>query len=390
MHYSAFTKRISGRGAGAWAIHERAVAKKLAGEDILFLTIGDPDFDTPEPIRAAAHHAIESGDTHYPAMRGTVALRTKLAARLSARYGRPVTPDTIMIMPGAQNALFGTSLCLLGPGDQAILLEPTYATYEATFGAGGAEVVTVPLYPALGFQPDPADIERAITPRTRAIVINSPHNPSGSVLTPDRLRAIGDIVKAHGLWLIADEVYADQCFDQPFVSAGSLADIADQTVAISSFSKSHAMTGWRIGWVQGPKPLVDHLYTLALAMMYGVAGFVQAAALAALDQDDAVSAMRDELKARRDVVLGCLAGQNRVRAIAPEAGMFVLLDVSATGLSPFDFATRLLEEEKVSILPADSFGPSATGLVRMALAVDQTMLREACRRITACAARCPG
>ncbi|MDX2104105.1 MAG: pyridoxal phosphate-dependent aminotransferase [Alphaproteobacteria bacterium] len=389
MRYSDFTRRIGGKGANAWIIHERAIAAKRAGEPVIMLTIGDPDFDTPVAIRNAAHAALEAGDTHYPPIRGTPALRTALAAKLSRRYGRPVAPETLIVMPGAQNALFASALCLVGTGDEVVLLEPTYATYEATFRAGGATLVTVPLRPEHGFQPDLAEIAQAITPRTRAIVINSPHNPSGAVLPAATVRAIGDLAKTHDLWLISDEVYADQCFDVPFTSAGSLADIADRTVVVSSFSKSHAMTGWRIGWVQGPTALVDHLYTLSLAMMYGVPGFIQAAALAALGEDAAVADMREELRRRRDLVLHHLGGQNRVKVVKPDAGMFVMLDVRGTGLEPLPFAERLLEEERVSILPADSFGPSAAGHLRMALAVPADELGEACRRIVRFAGSLP-
>ncbi|KAA0016428.1 aminotransferase class I/II-fold pyridoxal phosphate-dependent enzyme [Salinicola corii] len=390
--YAQLTQRIAGEGASAWNIHFRAKARQARGEDVIILSVGDPDFDTPPSIVDAAVDSLRRGVTHYADVQGKQALRERIAAYHRAHGGQPETSaDHVAVLAGAQCGLYATAQCLLDPGDEVIIPEPAYVTYEAVVQSTGAVPVWVSLPPDEGFQPRPADIEAAITPRTKAILINSPHNPTGQCLTPAMWETIATLCRKHDLWLIVDAVYADLIFDGEHLSPDSLPGMAERTVVISSLSKSHAMTGWRLGWVVGPRPLMAHLVNLALCMLYGCQPFIQDAAIAAFDAPPAaLDMMRETYRQRRDAVVDTLRDSETVATLPPAAGMFMMIDIRATGLSTHAFADRLLDEHGVSVLAGEAFGASAAGFVRLSLTVDADRLREACRRIERCAQECQG
>ncbi|MCL7930604.1 pyridoxal phosphate-dependent aminotransferase [Halomonas llamarensis] len=387
MHYSRLTSRIAGEGAAAWDIHYRALARQAAGDDITVLSVGDPDFATPTPIIESAVASLRGGATHYPDVQGKLALRQAIADGYR-RQGLDAGPDNVIVMAGAQCGLYAAAQCLLDPGDEVLVPEPSYVTYEAVLRATGAELVQVPLNGEADFRLDPAALEAAITPRTRAMLLNSPHNPTGQLIEADTWKAIAELCRRHDLWLIADEVYAELIFEGEHLCPATLPDMAERSVIVSSLSKSHAMTGWRLGWVLGPKPLIEHLTHLALCMLYGCPDFIQDAACDALLTPPAeLSEMRDVYRARRDTVCGALAESTAVTAICPPAGMFLMVDIRATGLSSQVFADRLLDEENISVLSGEAFGPSAAGFVRLSLTVEAERLATACHRLAACAER---
>lgn len=382
MHYSSRVERIAGEGVAAWDIHRAAWEAKRAGRDVIILSVGDPDFATPEPIVARAVAALEAGDTHYTDVPGRPELRAAIAAEHVRRTGQAVTGENVIVVAGAQNGLFSVSQCLFEPGDEVVVLEPMYLTYEATIGAAGARIVTAAQPASNGLRPDPALIARAVTPRTRAIMFANPSNPTGVAMTREELEAIAAIAKENNLWVIVDEVYSSLVFEREHVSLASLPGMGERTITIESLSKSHAMTGWRIGWVVGPKALIDHIDNLSLAMLYGLPGFIQEAAIVAVKESPAITAqMRDIYRRRRDLVASALAGLDGVRCLTPEAGMFCLLDVRGTGLSALDYAWSLFRETGVSVLDAAPFGPSASGFVRVSFTIDEAQLAEACDRI---------
>lgn len=384
MRYSEFTGRLGGEGAEAWAIHTAAQAAAGRGEDVIVLSIGDPDFATPEPIVRRAVAALESGDTHYAETAGRTDLRAALADRHAARTGTSCGAENVMVLAGAQNALFAASLCLLDAGDAAIALDPMYVTYEATIRASGADLVRVQQPAATGFRPDTATIEAAITPRTRAILLTNPNNPTGVTLNVTELAAIADMARSHDIWVIADEVYADLTYGSRHTSIAGLPGMAERTVTIGSLSKSHAMTGWRIGWAIGPEELIGHFSRLGLAMLYGLPGFCQQAALTALEiEAETTAAMRATYRRRRDLVCDALAKAPGLRLLCPDAGMFVMADVRGTGLSSGEFAARLFGATGVSVLDGAAFGETARGWVRLSFTLDDARLSEACARITA-------
>jgi arginine:pyruvate transaminase len=382
MRFSPLVDRVAGRGAGAWAVHIEARRREAAGENIIFLTVGDPDQAPPEPLIEATVSALRRHRTGYAGILGVPGMREAIAARVAQRTGQPCTAENIAVVPGAQGGLYSALQCLAGPGDEVIVPEPIYATYEAVIGASGARIVTVPLRPEAGFHPDLDAIAAAITPKTRVIWINSPHNPTGAVFTREEVEGIAALCRAHDLWLVSDEVYEDLAFARPHTGAWSLPGMAERTAVVSSLSKSHAVPAYRFGWIVGPPKLIEHLFNLLLCMTYGGPAFIQEGALTAFREElPAVAALRQDYRRRAELMCRILAEAANCRVVQPEGGMFVLLDVRGTGLSADGFARRMLERERVAVLPCDGFGPSAAGHLRIALSVPDPTLAEAGERI---------
>ncbi|GJL82676.1 MAG: arginine--pyruvate transaminase AruH [marine bacterium B5-7] len=381
---SAFVERIGGFGASAWDIHIRAVAAKQAGRDVIILSIGDPDFDTPAPVIAATRTALESGDTHYTQVVGRQDLRQAIAELHQGRCGQVVPADQIAIVAGAQTGLFCASLCLGEPGCEIITTDPVYSTYEATLSASGARLVKVPLDADNGFRFDLATFEAAITDRTRAVYLANPNNPTGRVLSLDEMLAIALLARQNNFWIVADEVYADLVFNGQFHYFAELPEVHDRLITVASFSKSHAMTGWRLGWLVMPPSLKAHMENLLLVVCYGIPGFIQAGGMAAISACESdIALMRDAYSRRLDIAVRGLGKCESLRCLVPDAGMFMLVDVRQTGLDSGDFAIQLYENTGVSVLDARAFGESATGYVRLSFAASESQIEEGCRRIVA-------
>jgi arginine:pyruvate transaminase len=386
MKYSDLVKRIAGDGANAWDTHYAASAEQDRGEDVVILSVGDPDLETPRPVLERAIEALRAGDTHYTPVPGRELLRKAIARAHHERSGQVVEEANVIFLAGAQSALFTASLCVAGPGDEVIAFDPLYPTYPATIEVSGARMVRVPAPAASGFRVDLGALEASITPRTRALFFATPNNPSGVIMSGAELETIGQLARRHGLWVVVDEVYAGLA---PGGRVPSLAaTLPEQVVTIGSLSKTHAMPGWRAGWLIGPKPLVVHAEALAICMLYGLPGFVQEAALTALGvAAEAESRIREFCASRRDFVLAELQGIDAIRCSAPDAGMFMLIDVRGSGLSGYDFMRELFLAERVSVLDGGAFGPGTAGFVRLCFATDEATLREGCARIRRFAAR---
>lgn len=382
MNFSPLVHRVAGDGAAAWDLHKRAQAARAAGEDVIVLSVGDMDLDTPEPIVEAGIAALRAGHTHYTRVIGEAPLRDAIAHHFATHGGWRADPANVCVVPGAQNALFAAALLLLTSGDEALMLEPGYVTYAATLGASGATPVTVGMPSETGFRPNLDAIAQAITPRSRALIVTNPNNPTGVVMTEAELAGIAALACHHDLWVISDEVYAGLCFEQLHHCIAGLPGMAERTVTVSSLSKSHAMTGWRVGWLIGPRALIRHAENLALCMLYGLPGFVQRAAVVALEQADSISGRTGEiLRRRRELVVGGLSRIANLWVTPPQAGMFVMLDVRGTGLEGGDFARRLYDGWGVAVLDGTAFGPSAAGYVRLSFTANEQRLTEACARI---------
>ena len=385
------TERITGEGSDAWIVHDLAVQRRSQGEDIILLSIGDPDFETPPAIRAAAKASLDNDRTHYSPMGGEPAFRRAIASTTRRIYGRTVTPEQVTVFPGAQAALYALAQCLFDPGDEVIVLDPAYVTYEAVLGAPGAVMKLVSLRPEDGFHLDPDSIAAAVTPRTRGLVINFPHNPTGASLRKPEAIAVAELCRKHDLFLISDEVYADLTFSPDQASPFALSGMEDRTALVSSLSKSHAMTGWRCGWSVTPTALAAHLTTLARCMYFGVAQFIQDAGAAALtDGGPEVEEIRSSYRRRAEVMVEHLAQVPGVAVRMPEGGMYVFPDVRGTGLTGKEFAQGLLDTTGVSVTPGEGFGPSGAGHVRITLGTSEERLIEACRRIARFAASLVG
>jgi arginine:pyruvate transaminase len=387
VRFSPLATRLDRDATGAWRMHALATRRLARGDDIIMLTIGDPDFETPPVVVDAAIASMRRGRTHYSFSQGDLGLREAIAARASGWAGRTVDPRQVVFFPGAQSALFCVCSCVLGDGDEVIVPEPFYATYPGVFAASGVTPVHVPLRPERGFHLDVAEVEAALSERTRAIVLNTPHNPTGACMSADTLAALGRICQERDLWLVSDEVYASLVFGgRPHASVLAVAGAGQRAVAISSLSKSHAMTGWRAGWAIVPDELARHLVLLLDCMLFGSPPFVMDAATSALLEAETESAAMRAAYESRAAVVARLDGQAGLRCHEPEGGMFIMLDVRACGLPAGEFAERLLEQEAVSVLPTDAFGPSGVGHVRISLAADEQRLAEGCERIARFAA----
>lgn len=379
---SSFTDRITGDGAAAWDTHVKANRALARGEDVIVLSVGDPDFSTPAPVVERAVEALRNGDTHYAATAGREELRQAVADDFQQQSGVATDAENVFVFAGTQNALFAASLTVLEHGDEVIALEPMYVSYEASLRLGGAKLVPVAQPAENGFRPDINLIKDAITPATRAIVITTPNNPTGVALTKAELQSIADLAIEHNMWVISDEIYTDIIFDSEHHSIAALPNMAERTITINGLSKSHAMTGWRIGWTIAPKRLSPHFENLTLCMLYGIPGFVQEAAIHALtDQRSASTTMRDTYKRRRDLVCEELTKAGNLPLLKPQAAMYVMADVRKYGMTSADFCKALYCATGVSVLDAAAFGQSASGWIRISYTLGEDTLTEGCRRI---------
>lgn len=385
MRYAPITERLAGLGNAKWQVHYRARALAAQGRQIIELTIGEPDVATPESLKAALVRSMESGRTGYSNGRGEAGLVAALAARYSARLGRVITTGQVICLPGTQTSLFGSLMATLGPGDEVIVGDPMYATYEGLVAATGARLVPVALRPERGFRIWASDVEKKITPQTRVLFLNSPHNPTGAILTAADIAEIGALARAHDLWILSDEVYEDLVFPgAKFVSPLADPALADRVIVTSSISKSHAAPGFRSGWCVGPAAFVERLLPLSETMLFGNQPFIADMTAEAISQPSPVAAGMVERFARRaDLVHDLLHGQKGLAVHRPQAGMFALVDVRATGMAGEDFALRLLEDESVAVMPGESFGTALGGWLRLALSQPDHVLAEACTRIAA-------
>jgi arginine:pyruvate transaminase len=382
MKFSSLTDRVKGGAADVWDLHYRAKQAKERGEDVIVLSVGDPDFGTPERVIDRAARAMHDGDTHYTSILGHEELREAISARHRKLSGQAVDADQVITTSGAQNALFACSLCLFEAGDEAIVLQPMYVTYEATIQAPGATLVPVLLDAEQGFRLDRDSLLNAVTERTRAIFFASPSNPTGVALNLEELELIAEVARQHDLWVVADEVYADFVYDDEFQHISSLPDMAERVISIGSLSKSYAMSGWRVGWAIAPPEMIANMEKLALCMLYGLPGFIQQAGAEALNHcKDDLQRMRDVYRQRRDLLYAEFSAIPGLEPLLPEAGMFMMVKVLGSGLSTPDFTRALYQASGVSVLDATAFGANAEGYVRISFTVADAELQEACRRI---------
>ena len=388
MKYASVTDRLADLGGAKWEIHARARALKAAGTEIIELTIGEPDVPTPERFMNAAAASMMAGRTGYSNGRGEPAVVAALAARYSTRRGRQIGTDQVMCLPGTQTTLYAVLRTLVEAGDEVLLGDPMYATYEGLISQTGARMVPVPLRPEHCFRMQVADVAARITPRTRVLFLNTPHNPTGAVLRAEDIRALGDLARAHDLWILSDEVYEDLVFPGvPFASPLDFADLADRVVVASSISKSHAAPGFRSGWCIGPAEFCERLLPLSETMLFGSQPFIaDMTALAVSEPSPVADGMAQRFSRRAALIAQALDGVAGLRVHQPQAGMFALVDVRATGMSGTAFATSLLERERVAVMPGESFGAGLGGWLRLSLTQTDERIIEATARIAAHAA----
>jgi len=374
----------------AWAVHTRAVEKARAGEAVIFLSIGqEANETTPEPIVNQAIQSLQSGEHHYADVEGTPQMREAIANYHQRITGASVTKEQCVVYCGAQNSLFAVAQALLEPGCEVVLSEPYYTTYPASFTASGAQARRVALRAEDDYRLNVDRLLAAITPKTRAIVLNTPNNPMGECYSMADLTRVVQACVERGVWLILDMVYAELVDPASLALPHTLPGAENVVISIGSLSKSHRMTGWRAGWVVAPQRVADTLRDLSTCMHYGMAPFIMSAATHALNHDqDTPVLIRNALRERRKTVSEHLSNKPGVKLLDRGQGMFVLLDVTHTGIGAKNFAMELLEQTGVSVLPCEGFGMAGSNLIRICLAVDSLELASACNAIAAfCASK---
>jgi arginine:pyruvate transaminase len=377
------SSRISGivpSGKDGWEVHFEAWNRKLAGKDIIMLSVGDHDFDTPVETVEAAVRAVRGGHHHYTQLPGIPALREAMARISTRATGVPTTAAEVIATPGGQAALYAAVQATHDPGDHAVVVAPYYATYPGTFRAAGADFTVVETVAEDGFQPRAAAIEKALRSNTRSILMNTPNNPTGAVYTGASLEGIAGLCRSRDLWLLSDEVYWTLGAGE-HLSPRALPGMAERTLVINSMSKSHGMTGWRIGWLTAPAELVTLLISLNLVSTYGINDFVSRAAVEALENDYGVDWIAALYAGRRKVFLDAIRGINNIVVRGSEGGMYVMLDIRAIEPDSEKFAWALLDAESVAVMPGASFGHAAEGHVRIALTQPDEVLKEAASRL---------
>ena len=375
---------------GAFTALARARALEATGRSVIHLAAGEPDFDTPPNVRSAAERAIEAGFTHYGPVMGLPVLREAIAADATARKGFPVDPSQVVVTPGAKPVMTYAITALIGEGDEAIIPDPGFPIYASMTSFVGGTPVPLPLRQAEGFRFDTDRLASLITPRTRLIVLNSPGNPTGGVLTRSELERIAELAIAHDLAVLTDEIYGRIVYDGEHISIASLPGMAERTVVLDGFSKSYAMTGWRLGYGIVPPSVVDAFERLVVNTYSCVSTFSQIAAAEALTgPQDSVDAMVREFQARRDLIVDGLNAIPGIRCLVPGGAFYVFPDVSGTGMTGAEFAERALTEAGVSVLGGTAFGAEGRDHVRVSYANSQPRIAEALERLRSITATVP-
>ncbi|WP_298256500.1 pyridoxal phosphate-dependent aminotransferase [uncultured Litoreibacter sp.] len=368
---------LTGGTSDGWELFNKARRMIDDGVAVTELTIGEHDIRTHQSILDAMHRSASAGHTGYAMIPGTNELRDAVAARVFERTGVPTTRDNVLITPGGQSGLFSAHSALCDEGDVALFCDPYYATYPGTIRAVGAVPRAVPCRFENSFEPSFPDIV-AKTRDAKTLLVNSPNNPTGVVYSRETMEGIARACCEHDLWCISDEVYDTQVWDGTHISPRTLDGMLDRTLVIGSMSKSHAMTGSRVGWVVGPEPVIKEMINLATHTNYGVPGYIQDAAAFAIESGQP---LEDEIgapfKRRRSLGQAIIAQQNAVGLVPSSGAMYMLLDIRSTGLSGDEFADRLLETHHIAVMPGESFGACAAGHIRVAMTVEDSAFETA-------------
>ncbi len=374
-------------GKDGWELHFAAWQRRQAGAAIVMLTAGDHDFASPEETVEACVRNVRAGHHHYTPLPGMPQLREAMAAVSTRCTGVATSADEVIAAPGGQLALYAAVQGTVDAGRHAIVISPYYATYPGTFRAAGARFTEVVARAEHGFQPDLAAIEAAVEPDTRAILINTPNNPTGAIYSRESLVGLADICRRHDLWLISDEVYWTLTGGATHLSPRALPGMEERTLVVNSMSKSHGMTGWRIGWLTGPRDFVSLMISLNLVTTYGLPDFISRAAAEALAGDFGVEEIARRYDGRRKVFLDAIARHPEIVVRGSKGGIYAMLDISSIEPDCEAFAWRLLEEERIAVMPGVSFGEAARGHLRVSLCQPEPVLADAAERIGRLAAR---
>jgi aspartate aminotransferase len=367
------------------AVSDKARQLKAEGVDVIDLGGGDPDFITPEHIRRAAIEAMNGGDTHYVASPGTPAFRTAIARKLKQDNGLDYDPNgEILVTPGGKAALFEAAMAMVEPGVEVLVIEPAWVSYAPQIELAGGTAVPVATSPDDGWVVTEEALEAQVTPNSRVILINSPNNPTGHVMSRDELEAVASVARRHDLLVWTDEMYEKIIYDgREHISIGTLEGMRERTLTFNGLSKAYAMTGWRLGYVAGPKPLISKMATVHSHAVTCATSFAQAGGVAALEgAQGVIGEMVEAWDRRRRLMADGISAIEGLNLPLPEGAFYAFVDGRETGLNSTDLAAKMLDEAHVAVVPGIAFGESGEGHVRMSFATSDDALQGAIDRLT--------
>jgi aspartate/methionine/tyrosine aminotransferase len=367
----------------AFEVLAKARALEAQGREVVHLEIGEPDFDTPPSIVAAGVAALERGETHYTPSAGVVELREAIARSITARRGVPVDPSQVVVAPGAKPIMFYSLLALLEEGDEAIYPDPGFPIYSSMIDFAGARGVPLPLRERNGFDIDLDELRSLVTPRTKVLILNSPHNPTGAVISPATIGQLARLARERDLWVLTDEIYGDILYEGEHRSLLREEGMSERAILLDGFSKTFAMTGWRLGFGVFPRPLVEPVTKLVTNSVSCTATFVQRAGAVALTTRPAeADAMVEQFRARRDAIVAGLSDIPGITCMMPKGAFYVFPNIIGLGLGPSArVADRFLYEAGVAVLSGTAFGRAGEGYLRLSYANSLPNIRSAVARI---------
>ncbi|HET7903818.1 MAG TPA: pyridoxal phosphate-dependent aminotransferase [Candidatus Eisenbacteria bacterium] len=368
----------------AFEVLAKARALEAQGRSIVHLEIGEPDFDTPSAIRDAAVRALQEGFTHYGPSAGLTEVRDAIAAHIAKDRGLSVTGDQVVVTPGGKPVITFSVMATVDPGDEVIVPNPGFPIYESVVRFVGAKPVPVVLREERQFRFGAADLEALLTPKTKMVVLNSPHNPTGSVLSPKDLDEIGALLRDRDIWVLSDEIYSKILYEGEHQSIATRPGMAEKTIILDGFSKTYAMTGWRLGYGVMPPALVKHVARLATNVYSHATSFVQRVAPTALGgKQDEVVAMVAEFRRRREAIVEGLNAIPGITCAKPAGAFYVFPNVRGLGMKSSEMETALLQEAGIAALSGTAFGAHGEGYVRFSYANSIENIREGLRRFEA-------
>lgn len=351
-------------------------------EDVISLSVGEPDFRTPWHVRQAGIESLKSGKTWYTPNRGYKTLRQEIVDFLSRKYNLTYNPDTeVLVTVGGSEALDVAIRCLANPEDEILIHQPSFVCYEPLTAMTGATAKIINTKAENSFRLKPQELEDAITPKSKILILSYPNNPTGAIMEKSDLEAIAEVVKKHDLFVISDEIYSELTYGQSHVSIASLEGMAERTIVINGFSKAYAMTGWRLGYAVGPAPVLEQMTKLHQYCIMSAPTTAQWAAIEALRNGDSdIEEMRSDYEMRRRLVVGKFNSMG-LTCFEPKGAFYCFPSIKSTGLTSEEFCTRLLNAKGVAVVPGDAFGDCGEGHVRVSYSYSLNHLKEALKRI---------
>ena len=378
---SKLSKRIDGQPM--FKLLDKVKKLEHEGRDIIHFEIGDPDFETPENIVDAGIDAIKNGFTHYTSSFGLKEFRQKICETTERSRGFKPNLNQVLVTPGANIAIFYAISCIVDPGEEVIVPDPGFPTYYSIIKMCNVVPVRVPLLESNKFRMNPKDIENSITEKTRMIIINSPQNPTGSVMTKEEIKMTYDIAKKYDLFVYSDEIYARMIYKDSVFSSPSIFDkCLERTIISNGFSKAFAMTGWRLGAVIGPPSVIEKMRLLLETTSSCVPPFIQKAGIEAIEgKQTSQKNMYVEYEKRRDLIINGINSIPELTCVAPGGAFYVFVNIKKTGMTSETFCEYMLEDSGVAMLPGTSFGQFGEGFIRICYAVGQNEIKDALERI---------